>query len=75
MSIILLCAGALQYFSWKKDFKGGERFCFLFKTDDESSVNGKNNVDITTPTEKQYLIEVMGNLFRAMEYMYWSISW
>ena len=25
--------------------------------DDENSINGENNVDITPPTEKQYLIE------------------
>ena len=25
--------------------------------DDENSVNRENNIDITTPTEKQYLIE------------------
>ena len=39
----------------KKDFKG--RFCFLFKIDDKNTVNSENNVDITTPAEKQYLIE------------------
>ena len=53
LSIILSCAHARQHFSSKKHFKR----CFLFEIDDENSVNSENNVDITSLTEKQYLIE------------------
>ena len=40
-----------QYFLFCRDM------LFLFQMDDEKSVNNENNVDVTTPTEKKYLIE------------------
>ena len=43
----------------------------LFIQDPENSVNNENHVDITTTTEKQYLLEFIKkwDLFRAMEYV------
>ena len=53
----------------KKGFRVDGHLCYLFKMDDESSVNSENNVDITTSTEKKYLID----LIKTREYINWSI--